>query len=184
MENQSKAVEFIFQDTQIHFLLGNEKNVMVNATGMARACGKKVSHFLENDSTKKFIEVCLNSRNSDYLNIKFEEDLYTSKQKSGTYFHRILALKFAAWLDPEFELWIYSKIENILFGNAKVAGERISELSIQEAKMKKMRDEIWKSDNEVAKNLLRGELELKKLKNSKIKAVNVFVQSNQVLLFE
>jgi hypothetical protein len=27
MKIESKAVEFIFQDTEIHFLLGNEKNV-------------------------------------------------------------------------------------------------------------------------------------------------------------
>ena len=31
--------------------------------------------------------------------------------------HRILALKFAAWLDPDFELWVYNTIDNILFGN-------------------------------------------------------------------
>jgi len=30
--------------------------------------------------------------------------------------HRILALKFAAWLSPKFELWIYSTIERLLFG--------------------------------------------------------------------
>lgn len=30
--------------------------------------------------------------------------------------HRILALKFAAWLSPKFELWIYSTIEKLLFG--------------------------------------------------------------------
>ena len=33
--------------------------------------------------------------------------------------HRILALKFAAWLSPEFELWVYSTIEGILFGKHK-----------------------------------------------------------------
>ena len=30
--------------------------------------------------------------------------------------HRILALKFAAWLDSDFEVWVYSTIENLLFG--------------------------------------------------------------------
>lgn len=30
--------------------------------------------------------------------------------------HRILALKFAAWLNPDFEVWVYSTIENLLFG--------------------------------------------------------------------
>jgi hypothetical protein len=30
--------------------------------------------------------------------------------------HRVLALKFAAWLNPRFELWIYSTIDRLLFG--------------------------------------------------------------------
>lgn len=30
--------------------------------------------------------------------------------------HRVLALKFAAWLSPDFELWVYSTIEHLLFG--------------------------------------------------------------------
>ena len=31
--------------------------------------------------------------------------------------HRILALKFAAWLNPAFELWIYGVIDDLLFGH-------------------------------------------------------------------
>lgn len=30
--------------------------------------------------------------------------------------HRLLALKFAAWLDPVFEVWVYTSIEKLLFG--------------------------------------------------------------------
>ena len=30
--------------------------------------------------------------------------------------HRILALKFAAWLNSDFELWVYSTIEQLMFG--------------------------------------------------------------------
>ena len=30
--------------------------------------------------------------------------------------HRILALKFAGWLSPAFEIWIYNTIETILVG--------------------------------------------------------------------
>jgi hypothetical protein len=33
--------------------------------------------------------------------------------------HRVLALKFAAWLDPDFEVWVYSTIDTILFGHYK-----------------------------------------------------------------
>jgi len=32
----------------------------------------------------------------------------------GTWAHQKLALKFAAWLSPHFELWVYDKIEELL----------------------------------------------------------------------
>jgi hypothetical protein len=41
--------------------------------------------------------------------------LYTSKQKTGTWMHEILAMKFAAWLDPDFEVWVYFTVREILF---------------------------------------------------------------------
>lgn len=46
-----------------------------------------------------------------------DEDILQTKGHQGTYMHRLLAMKFAAWLDAEFELWVYITIDNILFGN-------------------------------------------------------------------
>lgn len=89
---------------------------MINATEMAKAFDANVGHFLANDGTKNFISACLNNRNSDYLKIVKEEDLVIARQKSGTWMHRVLALKFAAWLSPDFEVWVYSIIEKLLFG--------------------------------------------------------------------
>ena len=93
--------EFKFEESVVEFELNN-KNVMVNATQMAKVFGKEVKHFNENGSTKNFIDACLKSRNSDLLGIKNEEDLIISRQKSGTWMHRVLAIKFAAWLNPDF----------------------------------------------------------------------------------
>jgi hypothetical protein len=89
---------------------------MVNATEMAKVFDKYPKNFLIRDSTKAFISEALKKGNSPFLNIEKEEDLYISRQKSGTYMHRILALKFAVWLNPRFELWIYSTIDKLLFG--------------------------------------------------------------------
>ena len=105
-----------YESNPITFALAKNNGMMINATEMAKAFGKNVGHFLENDSTKKFIETCLNYRNSDYLNISSEDELISSRQKSGTWMHRILALKFAAWLSPDFEVWVYATIEKMLFG--------------------------------------------------------------------
>jgi len=67
-----KAIEFIYQDTQIHFALSNDKNIMVNATEMAKAFNKQVVAFVRNENTKLFIEKCLKSENSHFINIKNE----------------------------------------------------------------------------------------------------------------
>jgi len=118
-KTNSKAVEFIYQETEIHFLLGNEKNVMVNATEMAKMFDKRIDVFLKTEPTKAFIkavEFPPVGGNSESIS---REDLIQTKGKMGTYFHRILALKFASWLDPNFEVWVYSTIDTILFGNYK-----------------------------------------------------------------
>lgn len=119
-----KAVEFIYQDTEIHFLLGNEKNVMVNATEMAKAFGKEVDNFLRLESTKKFIFCLLKRENSkiipsDVRGYLTEEDIVIGKKRGGTYMHRKLALEFASWLDVDFKVWIIDTIDDLLFGNYK-----------------------------------------------------------------
>lgn len=106
----------VFEENAISFAFDKENSMMINATEMAKAFNANVGHFLANDGTKKFISACLNNRNSDYLNIKKEEDLIIARQKTGTWMHRVLALKFAAWLSPDFEVWVYSTIEKLLFG--------------------------------------------------------------------
>ena len=105
-----------FEKNPVTFLLAKENSVMVNATEMAKIFGKLPKDFLILDSTKNFINSCLKKENSPFINVSKEEDLYRSTQKSGTYMHRILALKFAAWLNSDFELWVYSTIEQLMFG--------------------------------------------------------------------
>jgi hypothetical protein len=111
-----------FNDSEISFDIATKK-VMVNATDMAKPFGKEVARFMENDNTKKFIESCLNTRNSSFLGVENVDDLFTSKQKSGTWMHRVLALKFAAWLNPDFEVWVYQTIETLLFSHAQFVDE-------------------------------------------------------------
>ena len=177
MNKDSKALEFIYQDTQIHFLLGNEKNVMVNATEMAKLFDKQVEPFMRNESTQNFILECLKSENSSFLSIENEEDLFVSKQKSGTYFHRILALKFAAWLNPSFELWVFKTIDEILFGNAKKVGEKISDAELKKIKIAELIQKVRDSGDETAISLLDNLEELKVIEKEKKKAMAQF--SNQ-----
>ena len=112
---KTKFLKFIYNEHTVDF--SNGENLMVNATQMAEIFDKQVNEFLSNKTTLNFISTCLKNGNSRFLNIKKEEDLFISKQKTGTWMHRILALKFAAWLHPEFELWVYTTIDGILMGH-------------------------------------------------------------------
>ena len=120
--------EFEYNGKTVGFEI-NDKNVMVNATQMAKVFGKNIAHFMENESTKQFVNACLNIRNSDYLKVFSQSDLYRSNQKSGTFMHRILALKFASWLNPDFEIWVYSTIDKILFGSYAEDEKNLKEIA-------------------------------------------------------
>jgi hypothetical protein len=106
-----------FNGNAITFVV-NKESTMVNATEMAKVFGKQVNEFMSSDRTQAFIASCL--KNGKFLFsgsvIEKEDDLFISQKRSGTWMHRILALKFAAWLNPDFEVWVYCTIENLLFG--------------------------------------------------------------------
>ena len=146
---KNEIVNFIYDSKPVDFNITN-KNVMVNATQMAKLFGKEVKHFNENDSTEKFINACLNSRNSDFLGVKNREDLIDSKQKSGTWMHRILAIKFAAWLNPDFEVWVYVTIDKLMNGYVNEIKEAIHEKLTLEQEILKKREEILLKNPEMA----------------------------------
>jgi hypothetical protein len=107
---------FVFEENDITFTLDKDNKVMVNATEMAKVFNKDVFQFTRIDTTKEFIRSCNKPQNCGLLGIKSEDDLIISRQKSGTFMHRVLALKFAAWLSPDFEVWVYLTIDKLLFG--------------------------------------------------------------------
>lgn len=145
--------DYTYSNYPVHFEL-QDANVMVNATEMAKIFDKKVQAFTRNESTILFIEECLKSENSRFLMIKSKEDLIQSRQKSGTWMHRVLALKFAAWLNPKFELWVYTTIDELLFGHFR----RMEESLKQSAKRKNRMHEI---EGQLLQ--IPGYIELKKL---------------------
>ena len=137
-----EVVQFIYNEKTIDFEPAGKDNVMVNATQMAKVFGKQVIAFMRNEDTKNFISECLKSENSHFLNIVQESDLVVSKQNSGTWMHRILALKFAAWLDPAFELWVFATIDKIILGHYYEQKEATIEKLTYQEEMRQLRDEI------------------------------------------
>lgn len=176
----SKALEFIYQDTQIHFLLSNNDNVMVNATEMAKAFGKRVDNYLRLDTTKALIlalKTDIENSELEIKNIDFDSS-HVSEQKviyttnKATYFNQILALDFATWLDINFKIWIYQTVNKILFGHYK---EHWDAHMLQEKAKDKMEQAKKKlllaPTQEDAIAYFEAENEYKTAKNSKLKAI-------------
>jgi phage antirepressor YoqD-like protein len=99
---------FDYKGTPITFQIGNG-NIIVNLTEMAKPFGKMPAHFLSNDQTKRYINVLAKTVTIGFPIVKTVEGKF-----GGTWGHQKLALKFAAWLSAEFELWVYDRIEELL----------------------------------------------------------------------
>jgi hypothetical protein len=148
MKNQALQTipqRFIFGDKEVDFEITGS-SVMVNATQMAKIFGKLPKDFLNNENTKAFMLECLNKGNSPYLAIENSEDLVSSVQKTGTWMHRILALKFAAWLSPAFEFWIYSVIDELLFGHYREMEDMLRRSAETRNRIDSLREELREDD--------------------------------------
>ncbi len=73
--------------------------------------------------------------------------------------HRILALKFAAWLDPEFEVWIYVTIDKILLGHYREVKVAMYDKLAAEKKRDAKREQLMQDNPEFAEFLeLEGKI--------------------------
>jgi kilA-N domain len=74
--------------------------------------------------------------------------------RNGVFFERRLALKFAAWLDVEFEIWIYTTIDRLLLGHFRELKEATTEkLLAQQALENKRKELLRKHPNDFAEFL-------------------------------
>ncbi len=86
---------------------------MINATEMAKLFRSKTpTDFLRLQQTKAFIEVFKSQDGNSHLGKII--NVIHGGSRNGTWIHEKLALKFAAWLSPEFELWFFDKIQGLL----------------------------------------------------------------------
>ena len=178
-----RSLQFIYNNQSIEFLQGGDK-VMVNATQMANIFGKEVTFFLRNNETQRFIDSCLKTENSQFLNVKKREDLVSGKQKSGTYMHRVLALKFAAWLNPDFEVWVFSTIDKILYSYFR----DIKDTTVEKLKIEKqrdlMREELLKKHPDDFYKFLELEGRLTQADRKRINAIRASTQMLRLNFYE
>ena len=113
MAREKQLKTFEFDGKQITFDFGNGEQ-MVNATQMVKAFDRRLDNFMRLKQTKSFIKT-LESVPSD---VREREIIRVvrggSPHLQGTWVNDILALKLASWLSPEFEIWVYSKIKELL----------------------------------------------------------------------
>lgn len=180
--NESQTLEFLYQENAIHFLVNpKDENVMVNATEMGKLFNKEPKDFLRLEGTKKFINYQLEKKNivADVPRY-IEKNIYYSNNKAGTFMCRKLALKFAAWLDVEFEDWVFDTIDDVIFGNLKIYRDAMAE----EVKLKKLTPTLKQKlllnpNQENVKAYFENIDTLKNLDKTKRKATR-----NQLSLFE
>lgn len=168
-----QVVQFIYNETNIDFSVNG--NVMVNATHMAKVFGKRVDHFLKSDHAKQFIKTLeLTPFGGRSEPLSRDEIIKTFNGKS-TYFNRILALKFAAWLSPEFEIWVYSTIEQILLGGFQKVKEAMIEQAEAKNRMDKKRKELIEKSPEIAE-FFAEELKMTQAERKRAKAMKEIKQ--------
>lgn len=104
----------------------------INATEIAERFGKKPAHWLELESTKEYISklsehmAASNVGKSDFGPGGGKADCLPELVKTkrggkspGTWLHPKLAVKFARWLNVDFEIWCDMKIDGLLRGESK-----------------------------------------------------------------
>lgn len=104
----------VFQYNGSNVTFNNGKNVMVNATEMAKPFGKRPNDWLNLQSTKEFREALAITRengNSDYQVVTCSG---APEYGGGTWLHEDLAIEFARWLSPAFAIWCNDRIKELL----------------------------------------------------------------------
>ena len=110
----NELLKYAYQGSEVTF--SNGENVMVNATQMAKAFGKRPNDWLNLPSTKEFLDELTDTRKS--CNVEYQA-VITKKggsnlEEQGTWMHEDVALVFAQWLSPEFYLWCNDRIKELI----------------------------------------------------------------------
>ena len=171
-----KTVEFIYQENEIHFLVNpTDKNVMINATEMAKIFKRRTEDFLKTQSTKDYVKALEEDVNHPLNRGRIIEN----RGRNGVFFERKLALKFATWLDVQFELWVFSTIDEIIFGNYKKHWDAHADQEVAKVSMENLKSKLLLEPTvEIVQEYFQSERDFKAAKNAKTNAIR-----NQLKLF-
>ena len=154
-----------FEEQEIAFDLFRG-DLMVNATEMAKPFGKRVRNWLRLDTTKALIDAIKEDRKSEFKQLTselFENEILIEKrgQHGGTFMCEDLAMAFAMWLSPQFQVWILKTVREIIFGNNP---ELVREAVMNMPRIQKELDRLRKRKNRV-RNAILGDDRRKELQS-------------------
>lgn len=144
----AQIVTFDFQNHAIPFTT----DAHVNLTEMCAAFGKRALHFLQLESTQRFLVALAAdtglSLESDDGNPVITSGLlvtirgrFANGQQQGTWAHPDLALECARWLSPEFAIWTNRAIRKLLSGECLHSAQDERALARLECKLKELNAE-------------------------------------------
>ena len=111
MFDNSQNQIFQYNGSPITFRKGD--NVMVNATEMAKAFGKRPNDYLSLPSTNELIKAITRKYGNSENQIVITK-AGSSQFGGGTWMYEDLALDFAQWLSVDFKLWCNDRIKELL----------------------------------------------------------------------
>ncbi len=95
----------------------DDNDSFINITDMWKASGSDAKNqpylFIKNESTSRFINVLNVKQGYPCLRIQ------RGGKNPGTWAHKLLAYKYASWIDPEFEVGAYVVLDEFFIGNLK-----------------------------------------------------------------
>lgn len=106
-----KALTSIFAYDGNNITFMEDDSLMINATQMARAFGKRPNDWLRYDQAKELVAT-LSTVTGNHVTELVR--VVQGGANQGTWMHEDLALIFAQWLSPKFYLWCNSKIKELL----------------------------------------------------------------------
>lgn len=150
-----------YEGNDVSFLKG--KNMMVNATEMAKPFGKMPKDWLKTQSAKDFLKAMTERKkilSTDLVQVTYGND-------GGTWVQEDVALEFARWLSPDFAIWCNDKIKELLttgittlsvpktFAQAlRLAADQQEEIERQQKLIEEQKPKADYFDNLVERNLL------------------------------
>ena len=178
-----KITKFNYNGFDITFNQGRE--VLINATEMAKPFGKAPKDWLRTNQSQEFINSLSSVRQiCPSLLVKTNRG-NSSEFRQGTWMHEDVALEFARWLSPTFAIWCNDRIKELLKYGITGSEDAILDIISNPSNAIKLLEALQKERQEKDILAYQNELQSKELKLSapKVEYFNNVLQSNKTYTF-